>query len=118
LRASTAVPVGQQNAVDVEVGNDPATGVLMYVAAYFDTDFGPGVDIPIDPGTSFSHSMCYPNCDGSTGSSTLNVNDFVCFLNLFATGSTLANCDGSVREPVLNSNDFVCYMNKFAMSCP
>ena len=61
---------------------------------------------------------CYANCDGSTAAPILNVNDFSCFLNLYAAGSVLANCDASTVAPVLNVNDFSCFLNKFAAGCP
>ncbi len=62
-------------------------------------------------------AACYPNCDNSTTPPILNVNDFVCFLNEFATGDPYANCDGSTTPPVLNVNDFVCFLNQFAAGC-
>ena len=61
---------------------------------------------------------CYANCDGSTGQPLLNVNDFVCFQNLFAAGSPSANCDGSTTQPVLNVNDFICFQNAYSAGCP
>jgi len=32
--------------------------------------------------------ICYANCDGSTAAPILNVADFSCFLNAYATGCT------------------------------
>ncbi|MBL9030636.1 MAG: hypothetical protein JNM80_02885 [Phycisphaerae bacterium] len=61
---------------------------------------------------------CPANCDRSTSTPVLNVNDFVCFLNLFAATSCDANCDASTTPPVLNVNDFVCFQNRFAAGCP
>lgn len=61
---------------------------------------------------------CYANCDGSTVAPVLNVNDFSCYLNLFAAGRIEANCDESTVAPVLNVNDFTCFLNKFAQGCP
>ncbi|MBL9032743.1 MAG: hypothetical protein JNM80_13700 [Phycisphaerae bacterium] len=60
---------------------------------------------------------CYANCDQSTVSPILNVNDFVCFQNAFAAGQSYANCDNSTIPPVLNVNDFVCFQNRFAAGC-
>lgn len=60
---------------------------------------------------------CYANCDASTISPTLTVNDFLCFLNKFAAGDAYSNCDGSSAQPVLNINDFVCYINVFSAGC-
>ncbi|MFN0131755.1 MAG: agmatine deiminase family protein [Phycisphaerales bacterium] len=62
--------------------------------------------------------VCYANCDGSSSVPILNVNDFICFNNLFAAGDTRANCDGSTSAPTLNVNDFTCFLNAFAAGCP
>ncbi len=62
--------------------------------------------------------MCYANCDGSTTAPALNVLDFACYLNLYASGDTQANCDGSTTPPVLNVLDFACFLNKYAAGCP
>jgi hypothetical protein len=62
-------------------------------------------------------STCYPNCDGSTTTPVLNVQDFTCFLQKFATGNLYANCDGSTTVPVLNVQDFTCFLQKFALGC-
>ncbi|MBL9032882.1 MAG: choice-of-anchor D domain-containing protein [Phycisphaerae bacterium] len=63
-------------------------------------------------------AACYANCDGSTTIPILNVNDFSCFLNLFASGDPRANCDGSTEIPVLNINDFGCFLNAYSVGCP
>ncbi len=60
---------------------------------------------------------CYANCDYSTVSPFLNINDFQCFLNKFAAEDEAANCDGSSLPPLLNVNDFQCFLNKFAAGC-
>ncbi len=65
-----------------------------------------------------STPACYANCDASTASPILNVNDFTCFLNKYASGDPYANCDGSTSAPVLNVNDFICFNNRFAAGCP
>ncbi len=61
---------------------------------------------------------CYANCDQSTIAPILNVNDFSCFLNRYAAGSSMANCDGSTIAPILNVNDFTCFLNRYAAGCP
>jgi hypothetical protein len=70
---------------------------------------------------------CYANCDNSTTPPILNVEDFSCFINEFASASVLpheqqlthyANCDQSTTPPVLNVEDFSCFINKFAQGCP
>lgn len=60
---------------------------------------------------------CPGNCDDSTTIPALNVNDFLCFSNLFAAGDARANCDGSTSPPVLNVNDFACFVTAFAAGC-
>jgi hypothetical protein len=60
---------------------------------------------------------CYANCDGSTGTPFLNVNDFICFQAKFAAGDSYANCDGSTGTPTLNVNDFICFQGQFAAGC-
>jgi hypothetical protein len=60
---------------------------------------------------------CYANCDSSTSPPCLNVNDFICYNNLFAIGNPAANCDGSTLIPTLNVNDFICFNNAFATGC-
>lgn len=61
---------------------------------------------------------CYANCDGSSGTPALNINDFMCFVNSFAAGNAAANCDQSTAPPVLNALDFQCFLNAFAAGCP
>lgn len=68
-------------------------------------------DTPLPP------PPCYPNCDGSTAAPILNVQDFACFLNAFASQDPYANCDGSTAAPVLNVQDFACFLNAFAAGC-
>ena len=65
---------------------------------------------PVVPG-------CYANCDGSTGSPVLTANDFQCFANAYAAGSSTANCDGSTGTPQLTANDFQCFANAYAAGC-
>ncbi|MFN0132295.1 MAG: GC-type dockerin domain-anchored protein [Phycisphaerales bacterium] len=62
--------------------------------------------------------LCFANCDRSTTAPILNVNDFACFLNLYAAADPGANCDGTTVPPVLNVNDFACFLNRFAAGCP
>ncbi|MFN0132248.1 MAG: hypothetical protein ACKVW3_06925 [Phycisphaerales bacterium] len=94
---------------------NPATGVATVVGAsggIFGASFGLSAVISPPAGPS-----CYANCDGSTSAPFLNVNDFICFQNLFAAGNSLANCDNSTTPPVLNVNDFTCFNNAFAAGC-
>ena len=59
-------------------------------------------------------ASCYPNCDGSTSTPLLNVNDFVCFQTSFAAANLYADCN---HDTLLNVNDFVCFQASFAAGC-
>jgi hypothetical protein len=89
---------------------DMAGGVAVLFGGY--TNFS----IP-NSDTWLLHTSCYPNCDGSTTAPVLNILDFSCFLNRFASGSPYANCDHSTTPPVLNVLDFTCFLNQFAAGC-
>jgi hypothetical protein len=54
---------------------------------------------------------CYVGCDGS---GELDVFDFLCFQNLFASGDPVADCDES---GVVDYFDFLCFQNAFAARC-
>ncbi len=56
-------------------------------------------------------SACYPDCDGS---STLNIDDFICFQTLFAIQDPAADCD---QDGFLNIDDFICFQTLFAIGC-
>jgi hypothetical protein len=98
--------------------NPLPTAARFFVGAGTGTSFGNLVAYdnfsitPVTVGTT-----CYANCDSSTNPPCLNVNDFVCFNNLFASGNSAANCDASSNPPILNVNDFVCFNNAFAARC-
>jgi hypothetical protein len=92
----------------------PATGnaALGLFKPYVPASVAFEVEVPSGGGP------CYANCDGSTTAPTLNVNDYVCFLNKYSAGDSYANCDESTLPPVLNVNDFTCYINAYAAGCP
>jgi hypothetical protein len=76
-------------------------------------------DMPfILEGAETNVSTCYPNCDNSTTSPILNVQDFTCFLQRYAAGDTYANCDNSTTPPILNVQDFTCFLQSYAAGCP
>jgi hypothetical protein len=60
----------------------------------------------------FGEAPCYPDCDGS---GTLDLFDFLCFVNEFNNGSPYADCDGSGG---LDLFDFLCFVNEFNNGCP
>jgi len=55
---------------------------------------------------------CYPDCDQS---GTLDLFDFLCFVNEFNSGNPYADCDGSGG---LDLFDFLCFVNEFNNGCP
>lgn len=60
-------------------------------------------------------SNCYSNCDLSATAPTLNVNDFMCFIDAYARRDPFADC---TTDGAQNVADFTCFMNKFAVGCP
>jgi hypothetical protein len=100
---------------------DPQTGVAGPVLRSLFAGVSSLAALPVDA------PPCYANCDGSTTEPILNVEDFICFVNEFASALALppaqqvthyANCDGSTTEPVLNVEDFTCFVSAFAQGCP
>ncbi len=55
--------------------------------------------------------VCYPDCDGS---GYLDIFDFLCFQNAFATSDPYADCDGC---GALDFFDFLCFQSAFASGC-
>jgi hypothetical protein len=107
-------------------GNSSTVGVQWNPNAAAMRSFGETNAPPAPPAPILDHSVlsiigpsaaCYANCDGSTVGPVLNVQDFSCFLNRFASGETYANCDSSTFPPVLNIQDFSCFLNAFASGC-
>lgn len=90
-------------------GTNPLETMEIYHVPAPNIDFGSGHIV--HPGFS-----CYANCDGSTLSPILNVDDFLCFVDRFAAGDPYTNCDGSTQEPILNVDDFLCFINEFALA--
>lgn len=89
---------------------DPFTGDFLF------STFGSSNRVVVVRGFN-APPACYANCDGTLAPPYLNVNDYICFQQKFASGDTSANCDGSTTAPVLNVNDFVCFQAKYAQGC-
>jgi streptogramin lyase len=89
--------------------SDPTTGLQSFVGM---SGSGTGLlGIIAAPGPA----PCYANCDASTNTPVLNVNDFVCFQTAFAAAQPYADCN---HDSALNVNDFVCFQTAFAAGCP
>jgi hypothetical protein len=54
---------------------------------------------------------CEADCDGS---GDVDLFDFLCFVNLFNAGDSVADCDGS---GMLDLFDFLCFVNAFEAGC-
>jgi len=61
---------------------------------------------------AFESASCYPDCDGST---SLDVFDFLCFQDAFATMAPYADCDNSSTFDIF---DFLCFQDEFITGCP
>lgn len=57
-------------------------------------------------------SLCPPDCDGN---GTLNILDFVCYQQQFASGNLEADCN---RDGELSILDFICFQLQFMEGCP
>jgi trimeric autotransporter adhesin len=99
----------------LHIGGDFSVGTISSVSSAF------------SPFWITSICGCYVNCDNSSTAPILNVDDFTCFINSFASAQSLpvqqqiahyANCDRSSISPVLNVDDFTCFINRFAIGCP
>lgn len=62
-------------------------------------------------GAGFSGGACRADCDGN---GELNIFDFLCFQNLFASGDLAADFDGDGRLTIF---DFLEFQNAFAIGC-
>ncbi|MCA9278276.1 MAG: exo-alpha-sialidase [Phycisphaeraceae bacterium] len=55
---------------------------------------------------------CYADCDSN---GFLNIFDYICFGNAYATNDPYADCDGNGS---LNVFDYICFGNAYAAGCP
>jgi hypothetical protein len=124
------LPGGSSIVVGVPVPGDTftgsPTGVLATGVSYMlalsiyttNTNFGAGGVTSTGEVSVTLVAPCYVNCDASTTPPALNIVDFACFLNRYASGDSYANCDASTTPPVLNVLDFACFLNQYAAGCP
>jgi uncharacterized membrane protein len=107
-----AVEFLEQNGVEV----DPNFVIsnLAGISADGGSIIGYGYDVNTFQSQSFLISIenaCAPDCDGS---GTLDLFDFLCFVNLFNSGADEADCDASGS---LDLFDFLCFTNGFNAGC-
>lgn len=64
-------------------------------------------------------SVCYADCDQSSGAGVLDLLDFLCFQTAFMNGEEYAcDCDTSTGQLVCDLFDFLCFQNSFVSGCP
>ena len=71
----------------------------------------PRIDTVIEGSAIIRVRRCYADCDGTDD---LDLFDFLCFQNAFATDDYYADCDAS---GALDFFDFLCFQNEFAAGC-
>jgi hypothetical protein len=114
-----SLPGGFTRYGSVAVDYTPPSTASFRVGIRITRDGVPANEIQwVDNATISVVQSCYPNCDGSTAAPVLNVQDFSCFLQKFASGNPYANCDASTQPPTLNVADFSCFLQKYAAGCP
>jgi hypothetical protein len=63
-------------------------------------------------------SVCYADCDNSSGAGDLDVFDFLCFQDRFIAGDPYAcDCDVSGGGGVCDVFDFLCFQDRFIAGC-
>jgi hypothetical protein len=77
----------------LEAGGAPALGVVQWVGC---------------------HNQCYADCDNSTIHPRLNVEDFTCFINKFASDDPYADCNQDGQRTIA---DFACFIQRFSENC-
>ncbi len=68
---------------------------------------------------SRTFTVCYADCDQSTGPGVLDIFDFLCFQNSFVNGKPYAcDCDTTTGQLVCDIFDFLCFQDAFVGGCP
>jgi trimeric autotransporter adhesin len=119
--------VSINSGVDNDVWALASYGERLHIGGDFSLGFISSTVSTFSPYWLTSICGCLANCDNSATSPILNIDDFTCFINSFASAQSLpaqqqiahyANCDRSSIPPVLNVDDFTCFINRFAIGCP
>jgi probable HAF family extracellular repeat protein len=73
------------------------------------------VGVALNPNEGFvaflGSEPCYADCDSS---GSLDIDDFICYQTLFATGDFNADCDGDKH---IDIDDFICFQTAFGAGC-
>jgi hypothetical protein len=88
-----------------------------HAESVFDFPSGRYSFVAIGPQLGMAIRPCPANCDLSSSAPYLTPNDFICFLNKYASASPNADCDHNTSGPVLTPNDFICFLNAYAAGC-
>ncbi len=108
-----ATPIGG----DQYTANLPAAAAGSTVNFYYTAqagdlrNFAEPANAPTSYHTATVDGNCYADCDTS---SSLSIDDFICFQTLFAIGDPYADCDG---DSSLTIDDFICFQTFFAIGC-
>ncbi len=98
------------NSSDLAYALAPAAGAGVFVAGYTDGSLGGpsagGLDVFLG-----RFRACYSDCDGS---GTLDLFDFLCFVNEFNGGTDYADCSANGAFDLF---DFLCFVNAFNEGC-
>ena len=82
---------------DELLGDSDRTAVEEYLSAKYAIELGGG--------------GCYADYDGN---GTVNTQDFLAYLNAWASGDPGADCNG---DATVNTQDFLCFLNLWAQGC-
>jgi DNA-binding beta-propeller fold protein YncE len=105
-----AAPGSELTYTAVPIGTEIRRGVDRDGDGFFDRDELDRCADPADP-ENFPGGPGNADCDLS---GTLDLFDFLCFVNQFNAGDTNADCDGS---GALDLFDFLCFVNAFNQGC-
>lgn len=82
---------------------------MIILAGTFDTAFG-------NPAGNLAlldiSCLCAPDCDQNA---VLNIFDYICFGNAYASMDPYADCD---KNGFFNVFDYICFGNAYANGCP
>ena len=96
---------------------DPATPPGLYMGGSF--LLAGGLWAPGLARWGCAYTACYADCEASTGLSTLDLIDYICFQHRFVTGDPYAcDCDTSTGPNVCDMLDFLCFQRAFLSGCP
>jgi hypothetical protein len=110
LPGSPCIDAGDNSAVPEWLRLDIG-GLERFVDDPATKDTGKGVAPIVDMGAHEFQVLCYPDLDGD---GTLDLFDFLAFVNLFNAGDDAADCS---PDGIFDLFDFLCFVNAFNAGC-